>query len=134
MSSQFQNIVETVLDFEEIIAQRWADDGGSVFIEVRTGGGRSQIVMVRLIQEEGEEIVHVLAEIGPADPSEYASMLRRNLQLRHGRIALVDDDNASQFAVVYAGPLTETDDMKFTQVFAEAVFTADAIGRQRSIT
>ena len=134
MSSQFQNIVETVLAFEEVIAQRWADDGGSVFVEVRTGGGRSQIVMVRLIQEEGEEILHVLAEIGPADPSEYAAMLRHNLQLRHSRIALVDDEDASHFAVVYAGPLRDTDDVRFTQVFAEAVFTADAIGRQRSLT
>ena len=58
-----------------------------------------------------------------------ARMLRYNLQLRYCRVAIVDDDAGSHFAVVFAQPLEEVDELRCARIFAEAAFMADAISR-----
>ncbi len=128
MAHSFEELMQIVGDFDEVLTAR-ARDQHSVFFEVRTNEGRSQVVMAQLVQTEDEEVVHMMAEIGVADPAHYEEMLTHNLQLRYGRIAIVVTDKIKTFALVYAYPFAELDAMEFARAFGEVAFMADSIER-----
>ena len=131
MSSRFRKIVESIAEFEEVIAARWREDDTSVFLEVRTEHGRSQVVMIQLVEGADEEaVVHIMSEIGPARADLYETMLLRNLHLRYGRIALVEGQVERSFALVFAQPFADLDEIGFTRAFGEVVFMADGIERE----
>ncbi len=131
MSSRFRKIVDSIAEFDEVIAARWREDDASVFLEVRTGDGRSQVVMIQLIASQDEPpVVHIMSEIGPARESLYEEMLLRNLHLRYARIALVDGPGDRSFAVVFAQPFADLDEVAFTRAFGEVAFMADGIERE----
>lgn len=131
MSSRFRKIVDSITGFDEVIAARWGEDETSVFLEVRTGDGRSQVVMAQLVEGEDDvQVVHIMSEIGEARPDLYEEMLLRNLHLRYARIALVDGPAERTFALVFAQPFEEMDEVGFTRAFGEVAFMADGIERE----
>lgn len=131
MSSRFRKIVDSISEFDEVIAARWREDDASVFLEVRTGDGRSQVVMIQLVDGGQEEpVVHIMSEIGPAREALYEQMLLRNLHLRYARIALVEGPVERSFALVFAQPFADLDEVGFTRAFGEVVFMADGIERE----
>jgi hypothetical protein len=129
MTSGFEALVRAVASFEEVAEVRARGEDG-YFLEVNTGGGRRQVVMIQRLREEGgEEVLHMMAEIGLAEPSRYEEMLAYNLQLRYGRVALIDDGGLKSFALVYAGALEELDEGGFARAFGEVAFVSDQIAR-----
>jgi hypothetical protein len=131
MSSRFRKIVDSIAEFDEVIAARWREDDASVFLEVRTGDGRSQVVMIQLVESDEEPpVVHIMSEIGSARESLYEEMLLRNLHLRYARIALVEGATDRSFALVFAQPFAELDEVGFTRAFGEVTFMADGIERE----
>lgn len=129
MSEQkFREFVQAVAASDEVVELR-SRGGRSFFFEVRTGEGRSQVVMAHLVESDGEEVVHMMSEIGPADPDLYGDLLRRNLQFRYVRGTLVEQGNEANFALVYAYPFAELSVVEFARAFGELVFMADGIER-----
>lgn len=128
-AKRFEAFMKTVAAFEEVVTTRTSDQA-RFFFEVRTGQGRSQVVMAQCSEaEDGELLVHMMTEIGPAQESLYAAMLARNLELRYGRIAEVAGAEGRSFALVYAYPLAELEEAEFARAFGEVAFVADAIER-----
>lgn len=130
MSERFMEIMHRIAGTEAVIGVH-KKKNDSVFFEVRTGEGRSQVVMASLLKsEDGEVVVHMMSEIGPSDPSLYELMLRRNLNLRYSRIAILDNEGDRSFALVYSYPFDELEPVELAKAFGEMAFMADAIERE----
>lgn len=130
MSQRFLNIMRKISETDAVLGVHQKDDQ-SVFFEVRTLDGRSQVVMVTLTaNDEGDAIVNMMSEIGPADPDLYEDMLVRNLNLRYSKIALVDAGGEKAFAIVYSYPLAELDAVELARAFGEIAFMADRIEQE----
>lgn len=130
-TERFSSIVRQIADTDEVISFHERNDR-CVFFEVRTEQGRSQVVMAQLIDAGGGvQMVHMMSEIGPADPSLYEAMLVRNLSFCYARLALVEGDGGGyNFAVVYAYPLSELEVVEFARAFGEVAYMADGIERE----
>jgi hypothetical protein len=69
-----------------------AERGGALSIEVPTGSGRSQIVLITEDQDIAEQqIVRYWSVIGPADDIEFRKCLEENAKLCYGAFALKDE-------------------------------------------
>ena len=128
MPVSFAEVVESIADTDDVVSFERSAEGG-VFFEVRCGKGRSQVVMAKLVDEEVDPMIHMMSEIGPADPALFEEMLLRNLGLVYTRIALVGDPRARRFALVYAYPIRLLEVVEFARAFGEMAFMADAIER-----
>jgi serine/threonine-protein kinase len=64
--------------------------------------GRAQKVAVYFGREdaEGEELVVIYSECGPADPKYYEVVLRKNLSIPSGAFAVRDLDGSPHFVLV----------------------------------
>jgi hypothetical protein len=130
MSERFLTIMRKIAETDAVIAVQ-QKDSDSVFFEVRTGEGRSQVLLANLtVTDEGEEIVHMMSEIGPAVEEFYEAMLLRNLNLRYSRIAIVDSDADRTFALVYSYPFDELEPVELAKAFGEIAFMADGLERE----
>jgi hypothetical protein len=130
MSERFLTIMRKIAETDAVIAVH-QKDGNSVFFEVRTGDGRSQVLMANLtVTDEGEEVVHMMSEIGPAVEEFYEDMLLRNLNLRYSRIAILDSDADRTFAIVYSYPFDELEPVELAKAFGEIAFMADGLERE----
>ena len=128
MSDRFAEIVRSIAETDDVIAFHERKEGG-VFFEVSCGEGRSQVVMAKLVEADDEVMVHMMSEIGPADPALYEEMLVRNLGLVYTRLALIENEGARNFALVYAYPFEELELVEFARAFGEMAFMADGIER-----
>ena len=128
MAVSFTEVVESIAETQDVISFDRRADGGA-FFEVRCGKGRSQVVMAKLVENQSEAMVHMMSEIGPADPDLYEEMLLRNLGLVYTRLALVGDESSRHFALVYAYPIDLLEVVEFARAFGEMAFMADAIER-----
>lgn len=69
-----------------------AERTGALSIEVPTGSGRSQIVLITEDQDIAEQqIVRYWSVIGPADDIEFRKCLEENARLCYGAFALKDE-------------------------------------------
>ena len=129
MSQRFLNIMTKITKTDAVISFHKKDQN-SVFFEVSTGKGRSQVVMANLsTTNEGEEIIHMMSEIGPARTDLYEEMLSRNLNLRYSRIAILNASGDKTFALIYSYPLMELEPVELAKAFGEIAFMADGIER-----
>ncbi|MEL6179880.1 MAG: type III secretion system chaperone [Myxococcota bacterium] len=130
MSQRFLSIMRKIAETDAVLGYYKKDDS-SVFFEVRTGDGRSQVVMANLSEgNDNEKVVHMMSEVGPADPALYEDMLMRNLNLRYSRIAVLDANGEKTFALVYSYPLEELEPVELARAFGEIAFMADGIERE----
>jgi hypothetical protein len=68
------------------------EKGGSLSIEVPTGAGRSQVVLITEDHDIAEQkIVRYWSVIGPADDIEFRKCLEENAHLCYGAFALKDE-------------------------------------------
>ena len=129
MSQKFLNIMHKLTKTDAVISFHQKDEH-SVFFEVSTGQGRSQVVMANVSKSsDGEDVVHMMSEVGPAHPSLYEEMLTRNLNLRYARIAILNANEDKTFALVYAYPLNELEPVELAKAFGEIAFMADGLER-----
>jgi hypothetical protein len=69
-----------------------SEKSGKLSIEVPTGGGRTQVVLITEDQDIAEQkIVRYWSVIGPADDIEFRRCLEENAKLCYGAFALRDD-------------------------------------------
>lgn len=127
MAERFLNIMRKIAETDAVVGVQHKGDN-TVFFEIRTGDGRSQVLMVSLLMtEDGEEIVHMISEIGPATADLYEEMLLRNLHLRYARTSIIDHDGDKVFALVYSYPFSELEPVELAKAFGEIAFMADTI-------
>ncbi len=81
-----------------------ADEENRYVVDVPLGGGKSQPVsaIFGASDHEGAQIVIVYSDCGEADPEHYETVLRRNLRMPYGAVALRDIDGTSCFVVFNA--------------------------------
>jgi len=86
---EFREIVDTIAE-----ACGWAvstDASGGITIEVPTGGGRTQLVLITAdVDVADQAIVRYWSVIGPAEGLELARCLEENARLCYGAFALKD--------------------------------------------
>jgi len=130
MTQQFLTIMRSIAETDAVIGVRHKGEN-SVFFEVRTGDGRSQVLMASLsVTDDGEQIVHMMSEIGPASADLYERMLLHNLQLRYSKTSIVDHDGDKVFALVYSYPFAELEPVELAKAFGEIAFMADLIEKE----
>ena len=130
MSDRFLSIMRKIAETDAVIGVHHKDND-SVFFEVRTGEGRSQVLMANFsVTEDGEEVVQMMSEIGPATEDLYEEMLLRNLNLRYSRVAIVDSGGEKTFALVYCYPFEELEPVELAKAFGEIAFMADGMERE----
>jgi hypothetical protein len=81
---------------------KWRELGsGRYLVEARLPDGGVQEVNVDLDRKdhEGEAIIIVYADCGPAAPTHYEYALRRNLQMPYGALAVRGKDDGSRFVM-----------------------------------
>ena len=87
---RFREIVESIAE-----ACNWQvadEEAGSISIEVPTGSGRTQIVLITQDTDVADQlIVRYWSVIGPADGIEFKRCLEENAKLSYGAFALRDD-------------------------------------------
>lgn len=87
------------MDFREIVdsiaqACNWEVEAkqGSISIEVPTGSGRTQMVLITDDTDVADQpIVRYWSVIGPAEDIEYRRCLEENAKLAYGAFAIQDD-------------------------------------------
>ena len=117
MSRRFQTIMRKIAETDAVLGVHLEEDG-RVFFDVQTEDERSQVLWAKLsVTEDGEEIVHMMSEIGPAEPRFFEEMLKRNLQLRYSRVAIVESQGEARFAIVYSYPFAELETVELAKAF-----------------
>jgi hypothetical protein len=107
--AEFDPAAVPELDIEELITRTSSllgvepsPSGSSYWFPLSLDEGRAQKVAVYFGREdaEGEELVVIYSECGPADPKYYEVVLRKNLSIPSGAFAVRDLDGSPHFVLV----------------------------------
>jgi hypothetical protein len=96
------NAAECLRRTGELLGVEPAVSGNSYLFRLSLAGGRWQKVAVICGRQdsEGESLVIIYSECGPADPKHYESVLRKNMTIPAGAFALRDIDGRPNLVIV----------------------------------
>ena len=96
------DVAECVKRTAEFLGVEPAGSGATYQFRLSLPEGRRQKVAVYFEKQDndGQKLVVVYSECGPASPSLYATVLRKNLSIPAGAFAIRDIDGAPNFVMV----------------------------------
>lgn len=96
------DVVECVRKTSELIGVRPAGSGENYTFKLATPGGRFQKVAVFFgkADSDGDELVVIYSECGPANPKYYEALLRKNMTIPAGAFAIRDVGGQAQIVMV----------------------------------
>jgi len=108
--------------------------GKSYRLKLSLPEGRSQKVAVYFGREDadGEELVVIYSECGPADAKYYEAVLRKNLSIPAGAFAVRDIDGKPHFVIVGTMPATTVTPTALAKCIENIATRADAV--EKSLT
>lgn len=124
--ADFESLLEYAKNQAEVV--RSTHLTGTVYeLEMRLGGGRTQVAIVAGLEDAGVPVVGMYSFIGAAEPMHFEAALRNNAELRYGRVAVVDTGGKAMLAVVHNARIDELEEQEFVNGVMELSQTADKL-------